>query len=122
MQSKVDGLGMLFRLDHFGINVLIIASEAVEDLTGGVTTEFLTADLLDRNKFWTDELLLANKDFLFAAAVSGNEDRSGIFTGHSYSVLKAKEVKGERFVQVRYVPERDSTSLSLLEGRCSSYS
>lgn len=82
--------------------MLTVASEAVEDLTGGVTIEFLTTDLLDRNKFWTEELLLVNKDFLFAAAISGDEPRSGIMAGHSYSVLKAKEVKGERFVLIRY--------------------
>ena len=75
--------------------------EAVEDLTGGVTSDFYTCDILDKNKFWTEELELANKDFLFAASLSGAEHRSGILSGHAYSVLKAREVKGKRFVLVR---------------------
>jgi hypothetical protein len=79
--------------------------EAVEDLTGGVTSEVYTTDILDKNRFWNEELLLANKDFLFAAVILGGvtEERSGIITGHAYSVLKAREVNGKRFVLVRYV-------------------
>lgn len=49
-----------------------------------------------------------NKDFLFAASISGLEDRAGILVGHSYSVLKVKEVKGEKFVLVRYVLDKGS--------------
>lgn len=77
--------------------------EAVEDLTGGVTSEVYTCDILDKDRFWTEELSLANKDFLFAASLLGALDRSGIISGHAYSVLKAREVKGKRFVLVRWV-------------------
>ncbi|RPA96764.1 cysteine proteinase [Choiromyces venosus 120613-1] len=77
--------------------------EAVEDLTGGVTSEVYTCDVLDRDRFWKEELVLANKDFLFAAGLLGNvaAERSGIISGHAYSVLKAKEVNGKRFVLIR---------------------
>ncbi|CUS13992.1 unnamed protein product [Tuber aestivum] len=73
--------------------------EAVEDLTGGVTSEVYTCDVLDKDRFWKEELILANKDFLFAAGLLGNvaEERSGILSGHAYSVLKAREVNGKRF-------------------------
>ncbi|KAG0136169.1 large subunit of cytosolic Ca2+-dependent cysteine protease [Tuber indicum] len=77
--------------------------EAVEDLTGGVTSEVYTCDVLDKDRFWNEELVLSNKDFLFAAGLLGNvaEERSGIMSGHAYSVLKAREVKGKRFVLIR---------------------
>ena len=80
------------------------SSEGVEDLTGGVTSELYTCDILDKDRFWKEELLQVNKDFLFAAGILGSvtEERSGIISGHAYSVLKAREVKGKRFVLVRY--------------------
>lgn len=80
------------------------SSEGVEDLTGGVTSELYTCDVLDKDRFWKEELLLVNKDFLFAASILGNvtSERSGIISGHAYSVLKAREVKGKRFVLIRY--------------------
>ena len=31
--------------------------EGIEDLTGGVTSELFTADILDKDKFWNDELM-----------------------------------------------------------------
>lgn len=79
------------------------ASEAVEDLTGGVTTQLLSSDIFNKERFWKEELMLANKEFLFAGSIGGTEERSGIHADHSYSVLKAVEVKGERLVMVRYV-------------------
>lgn len=94
--------------------MLIICREAVEDLTGGVTTEFLTRDLLDHDRFWNNEFSLVNKDFLFAAAILGKGPRSGIQVGHSYSVLRVKQAKGKKFVLVRYVP----TEVSCLRERC----
>ena len=50
------------------------------------------------------ELVLVNKDFLSAAYILGGAaaERSGIISGHAYSVLKAREVKGERFVLSKY--------------------
>ncbi|KAJ2916560.1 hypothetical protein MD484_g3875, partial [Candolleomyces efflorescens] len=42
--------------------------EAIEDLTGGVATEFITKDILDVDRFWEEELLQANKDRLFACS------------------------------------------------------
>ncbi|PUU83747.1 hypothetical protein B9Z19DRAFT_1071564 [Tuber borchii] len=74
--------------------------EGVEDLTGGVTSQLYTCDILDKERLWKEELLQVNKDFLFAAT-SAQVDRSGIIAGHAYSVLQAKEVKGNRFVLIR---------------------
>jgi hypothetical protein len=77
--------------------------EGVEDLTGGVTTEILTEDILDRDQFWNEELLNVNKELLFAGwifAVAA-DFVNGIKTGHAYSVLKAVEIQNQRFVKVR---------------------
>ncbi|KAL8853966.1 MAG: hypothetical protein Q9221_001274 [Calogaya cf. arnoldii] len=42
--------------------------EAIEDLTGGVTTELLSTDILDTDKFWTNEIMKVNEEFLFGCA------------------------------------------------------
>ncbi|KAJ4485410.1 hypothetical protein J3R30DRAFT_3696750 [Lentinula aciculospora] len=86
------------------------ACEAVEDLTGGVSTFIHTNDILDINRFWNEELLKANEDRLFGCSYQGldttrsgdpNARVSGLFGNHAYSVLRAVEVKGKRFVVVR---------------------
>ncbi|KAH7360923.1 hypothetical protein BKA65DRAFT_449690 [Rhexocercosporidium sp. MPI-PUGE-AT-0058] len=83
--------------------------EGVEDLTGGITTEIVSADILDRDQLWTESFLNVNKEFLFGAGTrhygSSSEDpvggRQGIQDGHAYSVLRAVEYKGERLLMVK---------------------
>ncbi|KAK0124621.1 calpain 2, (m II) large subunit [Cadophora gregata] len=83
--------------------------EGVEDLTGGITTEIVSADILDRDQLWTESFLNVNKEFLFGAGTrhygSSSEDRAGgrqgIQDGHAYSVLRAVEYKGERLLMVK---------------------
>ncbi|KAK0203050.1 hypothetical protein DFS33DRAFT_1489094 [Desarmillaria ectypa] len=86
------------------------ACEAVEDLTGGVTCFIPANDILDPDLFWTEELLKANHDRLFGVTFNvldssrNGEDSikvSGLMGGHVYSVLRAIECKGKRFVVVR---------------------
>ncbi|KAK6335716.1 hypothetical protein TWF730_003094 [Orbilia blumenaviensis] len=79
--------------------------EAVEDLTGGVTSEVFSQDILSKDKFWKDELMKVNEEFLFAGAIDSitGSDRDGVYAGHAYSVLKAREIDGQRFVLVRSV-------------------
>lgn len=85
-------------------------SEAIEDLTGGVTTELFTSDILDLEKFWTEELCQVNKEFLFGCATgrfddwqgSGKKaDRKGIQPRHAYSIMEAREVNGLRLLKIR---------------------
>lgn len=60
--------------------------EAVEDLTGGVTTEIFTCDIMDTDLYWEQGISLTNRDFLFGAWIvpdSGSGfDRRGIVKGH----------------------------------------
>jgi hypothetical protein len=87
------------------------SGEAVEDLTGGVTTKILTSRVLSKERLWK-ELLQVNKQFLFSASSPGygddSEARQGLAQNHAYSVLKAVDVEGEdgkkhQLVLIRYV-------------------
>ena len=89
---------------------LTMPSEAIEDLTGGVTTELFTTDILDKEKFWKDELLKVNDQFLFGCATgcfddwkggSQPTDRKGVVAMHAYSIMEAREINGERLVKIR---------------------
>lgn len=85
--------------------------EAIEDLTGGVTSEILSSNILDKNRFWTEELMKVNKEFLFGCGTglfsnwldlrSPPRDRKGISENHSYSIMDAKEVQGKRLLRLR---------------------
>lgn len=85
--------------------------EAIEDLTGGVTTEIYSTDILDREAFWRDELMKVGQEFLFGCATgfyanwldtSGiPREREGISEGHAYSIMDAKEIKGQRLLKLR---------------------
>jgi hypothetical protein len=73
-------------------------------LTGGVTTEIFSTDILDKEYFWKEELLKVNKDFLFGCAAGifyGRGNRKGIYEGHAYSILRAVEIDGQRLLLLR---------------------
>jgi hypothetical protein len=86
------------------------SGEAVEDLTGGVTTKILTDRVLSKERLWK-ELLQVNKVFLFSASSPGSygddsDARRGLALSHAYSILKAVEAedqdgKKHRLVLVR---------------------
>ncbi|KAF9038031.1 hypothetical protein BJ165DRAFT_1353039 [Panaeolus papilionaceus] len=85
-------------------------SEAVEDLTGGVSTVFQSRDILDVDRFWSEELMHVTSDRIFGCSFpSLDSTRSGVtgatvqglFSNHAYSVLRAVEIDGKRFVICR---------------------
>lgn len=87
--------------------------EAIEDLTGGVTTELFTTDILNKNKFWSEEIMKVNEEFLFSCATgtfdrwqgsdlaSAYGARENIVRMHAYSIMEAREIKGHRLLKVR---------------------
>ncbi|KAF8961992.1 hypothetical protein BDZ97DRAFT_1920880 [Flammula alnicola] len=84
--------------------------DAIEDMTGGVSNLILSKDILDRDKFWNEELIKANEDRLFGCWFKTlNGERSGVknatvdgLVGNlSHSIVKAVEVRGKRFVVLR---------------------
>ncbi|KAF2429336.1 cysteine proteinase, partial [Tothia fuscella] len=77
--------------------------EGIEDLTGGVTTELFSTDILDKDKFWSEELMNVNKEFLFGCGQMGGKygERNGILEKHAYSIMEAREINGERLLKLR---------------------
>ncbi|PVH89096.1 cysteine proteinase [Cadophora sp. DSE1049] len=83
------------------------AGEALEDLTGGVTDDFHTYDILDRDHFWS-QLLAANEQFLFTCSAGSGDERyvsnlrqKGIVAQHAYTVKRAVEMDGHRLVLLK---------------------
>jgi Calpain family cysteine protease len=89
-----------------------LAGEAIEDMTGGVTTIILSNKILSKNRLWK-EMLNENKDFLFAVSskqqrYAYEDQKTGLALQHAYSVLRATEENDEkgksvRLVKIRYV-------------------
>jgi len=85
------------------------AYEALEDLTGGVSELIYPNDIFDKDEFWNSELLQAAKDRLFGCYIgsfsgkgpSGLKLSNGLVSDHAYSVLKAVEYNGKRFIKLR---------------------
>ena len=75
-------------------------------MTGGVTNDLLTTDILDKEKFWKEELMEVNKQFLFGCDTGpfgGLGMQKGIVENHAYSIMKAVEIDGERLVLLKCV-------------------
>ncbi|CAG9951728.1 unnamed protein product [Clonostachys rosea f. rosea IK726] len=74
--------------------------EGIEDLTGGITSELFTSDILDKG-----ELLRVNDEFLFGCSTGvwglNRSDNKGIVELHAYSVQKAVEIDGERLLRLK---------------------
>ncbi|KAL1801521.1 hypothetical protein ACET3X_001863 [Alternaria dauci] len=77
--------------------------EGIEDLTGGVTSEVFATDILDKDKFWREELMNVNKTFLFGCGQMGGiyGARKGIQEKHAYSIMEAREIDGQRLLKLR---------------------
>ncbi|KAI9372456.1 hypothetical protein BJX61DRAFT_533953 [Aspergillus egyptiacus] len=87
--------------------------EAIEDMTGGVTSDVLTSNILDKDRFWKEELMQVNKEFLFGCGTGLHSnwlspsysgpprDRKGITEEHAYSIMDAKEIDGVRLLKLR---------------------
>ncbi|KAI1866996.1 hypothetical protein JX265_007572 [Neoarthrinium moseri] len=83
--------------------------EAVEDMTGGVTTTIASNRVLRKDKLWK-ELVNSDGEFVFALAAFGTGwdwQKSGLALGHAYSILEAREEVDEDGNKVRLVKIRN---------------
>ncbi|KAG6356919.1 hypothetical protein INS49_014794 [Diaporthe citri] len=85
--------------------------EGVEDLSGGIATTINLNRILSKEKLW-QELLRANKDFIFTIATPGaqggdSDARNGLTSQHAYTVLEAVEHQDENGKSVRFVRIRN---------------
>ncbi|KAF9919916.1 hypothetical protein FBU30_010373 [Linnemannia zychae] len=79
-------------------------AEGIEDLTGGIASMMFTSDILDKDRFWEEEMKDVNKNTLMGCCImfeEENHEKHGIQSGHAYSVLSAAEYQGERLVHIR---------------------
>lgn len=78
--------------------------EAIEDLTGGVTTEIFTTDILNKDDYWRD-MLKVNRIFLFSCSTGiygiRSETKEGIIDRHAYSIQNAVEIDGKRLLRLK---------------------
>ena len=93
--------------------MLTPCSEAIEDLTGGVTTELFTTDILDKDNFWSEEIMKVNEEFLFGCYAGTFDSWQGSYVAyrydardyivpmHAYSIMEAREIKGHRLLKLR---------------------
>jgi hypothetical protein len=85
------------------------SGEAVEDMTGGVTSTIATNRVLRRNKLWK-ELINSDGEFVFALSALGTGwdwTKGGLALGHAYSILEAREEVDEEGSKVRLVKIRN---------------
>jgi hypothetical protein len=84
------------------------SGEAVEDMTGGVTTTLASNRVLRKDKLWK-ELVNSDGDFVFALSAMGTGwdwQKGGLALGHAYSILRATEEVDEEGNKVRLVQIR----------------
>ncbi|KAK2002595.1 calpain family cysteine protease [Colletotrichum falcatum] len=83
--------------------------EAVEDMTGGVTSTIATNRVLRKDRLWK-ELVNTDGEFVFALAAIGTGwdwQKSGLALGHAYSILQSREEVDEDGKKVRLVQIRN---------------
>ncbi|EQC38801.1 hypothetical protein SDRG_03760 [Saprolegnia diclina VS20] len=85
-----------------------LTGEALEDLTGGITTRTFLKDVADHDALWQCDLVgHLHVDALFAASIETKHSypemasSNGLLHLHPYAVLRAVEVGGHRLVQLR---------------------
>ncbi|CAK4034443.1 Calpain-type cysteine protease DEK1 [Lecanosticta acicola] len=76
------------------------ASEGIEDLTGGVAVVINPEDIMDKDRFWKEQLSQVNEKYLFGGGSRQNGSK-GFVGGHAYAVLEAWEEGGLKLLKLR---------------------
>ncbi|EME80746.1 uncharacterized protein MYCFIDRAFT_79946 [Pseudocercospora fijiensis CIRAD86] len=61
------------------------ASERIEDLTGGVAVVLNPEDIMDKDRFWREQLSQVNKKYLFGGGSKPSSPK-GLISGHAWTV------------------------------------
>jgi hypothetical protein len=76
------------------------ASEGIEDLTGGVAVVINPEDIMDKDRFWREQLSQVNEKYLFGGGSKNNASK-GFVGGHAYTVLRAFEKDDLKLLKLR---------------------
>ncbi|KAK4613236.1 Calpain-type cysteine protease ADL1 [Fulvia fulva] len=76
------------------------ASEGIEDLTGGVAVVLNPEDIMDKERFWREQLSQVNQKYLFGGG-SKPTGTKGMVGGHAYAVLEAWEEGDLKLLKLR---------------------
>lgn len=76
------------------------ASEAIEDLTGGVGVVLNPEDIMDKDRFWREQLSQVNVKYLFGGG-SKPTSAKGFVGSHAYAVLQAWEEGDLKLLKLR---------------------
>ena len=76
------------------------ASEGIEDLTGGVAIVINPEDIMDKDRFWKEQLSQVNEKYLFGGGTRAVPSR-GFVGGHAYTVLRTYEEGDLRLLKLR---------------------
>ena len=94
-------LMLLLLMDYVRTNTRVQSREAIEDFTGGVSTQTHTRDIIDRDRFWKDQLGNINQKYLFTVRKKPYADFQGTSVGAT-PIIRIFEGFGVRLVLLRY--------------------
>lgn len=83
--------------------------DAVEDLTGGVTTVLITDSILDKKRLWKELMRehASENNVVFGLGVDGHQEaKNGLTARHAYAILQAVEKDGKDGKKVHMVKIR----------------
>lgn len=76
------------------------ASEGIEDLTGGVAVVINPEDIMDKDRFWREQLSQVNEKYLFGGGTQPTSSK-GFVGGHAYTVLRTYEDGDLKLLKLR---------------------
>ncbi len=98
---------MSWTITYLGSSDLVRPSDALEDLTGGVCTQFHTKDIMDKDLFWKHELTNVTTGYLLSVRTEPYErddwTQSSVKARIGRPIVRTYEGYGERLVLLRYV-------------------